>query len=172
MPFIVALVVLAEPTSTTVLVGVLMAVPVELLRAWAARSIGPASHTREPTPGPLALTGPYRRSRNPLYVANIALYACFAVASGWWPGLVLPLLMLPYYQLIVRWEEARLLAVHGQAYADLCARVPRWFGPARAGAPDASAHASWRAALRAERGTLLALLLVFGALAGRGLWAG
>jgi protein-S-isoprenylcysteine O-methyltransferase Ste14 len=149
-----------------------LAAPAELLRCWAARCIGPASRTRERTPGPLALDGPYRYSRNPLYVANIALYGCFALASGWWPALAFPALAVPYYQLIVRWEESRLQQVHGTAYGELLTRVPRWLGPASGAPPTARPNTTWSAALRAERGTLVAMLLIFGAFCARVVWLG
>jgi len=167
VPFLTALVALADANAGTVLTGMALAVPFELLRGWAARSIGPASRTRGSQPGPLALAGPYRYSRNPLYVANIGLFCAFAVAAGSWYAWVLPVLLLVHYTLIVRWEESRLQEVHGEPYRALQGRVPRWFGPAGGPAPDATPHASWSAALRAERGTLVALLVIFGALAAR-----
>jgi protein-S-isoprenylcysteine O-methyltransferase Ste14 len=171
-PLILGIVALAAPSAPSVLAGMALATPFELLRCWAARSIGPASRTRGSTPGPLARAGPYRYSRNPLYVANIALYGCFALAAGWWPALVLPLGAVPYYQLIVRWEEARLEQTHGAAYRELRAQVPRWLGRPGGSPPDPRPHATWSAALRAERGTLVVLLLVFGALGARLLLAG
>lgn len=115
----------------------------------------------------MALTGPYRLSRNPLYVANIGLFTCFALASGRGLAVALPALLVLHYLLIISWEEARLLEVHGDAYRELMVRVPRWLGRARGAAPPSAPLASWGSALRAERGTLVALLLVFGALAAR-----
>ncbi len=144
-----------------------LSLPAETLRLWAARSIGPASRTRGTTPGPLARAGPYRLSRNPLYLANVGLYGCFALASGWWPAAVFPVLAIPYYQFIIRWEESRMVATHGADYLDLQVRVPRWLGRARGPSVATPPHASWSAALRAERGTLAAMLVVFGALTAR-----
>ncbi len=162
-----ALVATARATPISVLLAMALAFPFELLRCWAARAIGPASRTRGEQPGPLALSGPYRVSRNPLYVANIGLFCCFALASGRWGAALLPALLVVHYTLIVAWEEARLTRVHGDAYRALLARVPRWLGRARGPAPSAGPQASWSAALRAERGTLVALLSIFGALAAR-----
>jgi protein-S-isoprenylcysteine O-methyltransferase Ste14 len=167
VPFLVGLVIVAEPSASTVLLGMGAALPFEASRIWAARAIGPTSRTRGTTPGPLAQAGPYRYSRNPLYIANIGLFASFAWASGSWLGVLLPAALVPYYSLIVRWEEARLSLVHGDAYRALTDRVPRWFGRPGEPVPDAVPHASWSAALRAERGTLVALLLIFSALAVR-----
>ncbi len=169
VPFLVGLVLIAQASPASVLLGMLCALPCELGRLWAARSIGPASRTRGSTPGPLALAGPYRFSRNPLYIANIGLFASFALASGSWFGLLLPLLLMPYYGCIVRWEERMLLQVHGEAYRDLGRRVPRWLGVGQPPSAQVVSHASWSAALRAERGTLVALLLIFSALALRAL---
>jgi protein-S-isoprenylcysteine O-methyltransferase Ste14 len=164
VPFLVGIVAWGHPSPGTLLLGMALSLPCELLRLWAARSIGPASRTRGETPGPLALAGPYRLSRNPLYVANIALYACFALASAWLPAALLPLLAMVHYHFIVRWEEQRLLLVHGEAYRALQQRVPRWLGRPRSDAAQPSPHSSWSAALRAERGTLAALLAIFGGL--------
>jgi protein-S-isoprenylcysteine O-methyltransferase Ste14 len=165
VPPLLGLLALAHPTPETVLVGLTLAAPFELLRLWAARSIGPASRTRGSSPGPLAEAGPYRYSRNPLYVANLGLDASFAVAAGHWFGWVVLGLMMVHYHLIVCWEETRLRAVHGQPYQAFQERVPRWLGrPAQVGSALARAHADWSRALRAERGTLTALLLIFGAL--------
>ena len=71
--------------------------------------------------------GPYRRSRNPLYVGMLALYLGLAllVPSFW--GLVL----FPVAVLLVLWgailpEERFLRARFGEPYDDYTRRVRRW----------------------------------------------
>ena len=161
---LLALVAGARPGAASLVLGFGLALPAEVLRLWAARAIGPASRTRGAQPGPLACAGPYRWSRNPIYLANIALHASFALASGWWPAFSLPLLSLPYHRAIVAWEEQRLGAAHGEAYGSYCALVPRWLS-LRPRLPAGPLAVPLRAALRAERASLVAIAAVFGALA-------
>jgi protein-S-isoprenylcysteine O-methyltransferase Ste14 len=160
-----AVVLLARPTAASLAIGLALAGVAEVLRCWAARAIGPASRTRGELPGALAEAGPYRFTRNPLYVANILLYSGLAISSGRWAALVLPLLAVPYYALIVAWEERALEQTHGPVYLAFKARTPRWL-PRRVAPRGAVPLATWSRALRAERGSLLAIaLIVMGLLA-------
>jgi len=165
LPIPLALAVLAfgNPTALSLGVGAGVALVGELLRLWAARAIGPASRTAGDRPGRLATGGPYALARNPIYVANIALYTSFSVSSGRWQ------VLLPYYALIVRWEERQLLGAHGADYAAYCARVPRWI-PHTARSTPAPPLASWGGALRAERGSLVVLATALSLMGLR--WAG
>ncbi|MEO5818179.1 MAG: isoprenylcysteine carboxylmethyltransferase family protein [Gemmatimonadaceae bacterium] len=76
----------------------------------------------------LALDGPYRHTRNPLYLAAIgfALGVCL-----WVDGLVPLVLLLPmtailHFGVVLR-EEAYLLAKFGEQYEVYRRAVPRWF---------------------------------------------
>lgn len=130
----------------------------EALRLWAVGHIGLPSRTRGADVGPLVDTGPYARTRNPLYLGNQLLF--LGLGLVFWPGalVVTPLLAL-HYAFIVRWEEANLAERLGAPYRDYCARVPRWLptGPGRAGGGWSAARA-----LRSERTTLVLLGLVLG----------
>ena len=72
--------------------------------------------------------GPYRVSRNPLYVGLLALYLGAAlIASSW---VVLALAPLAFVGL--RWgavlpEERYLSKRLGSVYSEYCQRVPRWW---------------------------------------------
>jgi protein-S-isoprenylcysteine O-methyltransferase Ste14 len=71
--------------------------------------------------------GPYRLSRNPLYVGMLALYLGLALLAPTWWGLVL----LPAAVLLVSWgavrpEERFLHERFGAAYDDYTHRVRRW----------------------------------------------
>jgi len=71
--------------------------------------------------------GPYRLSRNPLYVGLLALYLGLALLAPTLWGLVL----LPVAVLLVRWgaiqpEERFLHERFGTAYDDYTRRVRRW----------------------------------------------
>lgn len=71
--------------------------------------------------------GPYRFSRNPMYVALTILTTGIGLAAdnGWIVMFVPPVILL-LKLLVVRREERYLLSVFGDRYADYCRRVRRW----------------------------------------------
>jgi protein-S-isoprenylcysteine O-methyltransferase Ste14 len=76
--------------------------------------------------------GPFRLSRNPLYVGLLAFSLALALLAPTFWGLVL----LPAAVLLVLWgailpEERFLHERFGQPYDDYRRRVPRWLGPVR-----------------------------------------
>jgi protein-S-isoprenylcysteine O-methyltransferase Ste14 len=121
--FIVAMVVLAKPRPWEVAIGFAIAALGELIRFWAA---GHLLKTKE-----LITSGPYRYTRNPLYLGRFLILTGLCVMSR-----------LPYYANWVllavgyaafffyymprkeRVEPARLRAVHGEAYDRYFKAVP------------------------------------------------
>lgn len=75
----------------------------------------------------LATDGPYRVSRNPLYLAAIGVYSGVAL---WVDSLVLLLLLAPMIAILHRGivlpEERYLVAKFGSSYESYRAAVPRW----------------------------------------------
>lgn len=77
--------------------------------------------------GSLVTWGPYRFTRNPMYLAQTLLYLGFAALFGFgWTALLLPLPMAFLDRFMIPFEERRLQEVFGQTYVDYCARVRRW----------------------------------------------
>ena len=75
----------------------------------------------------LVMGGPYRFTRNPMYVGGVISYIGVAVAMNVaWPLLLLPLVILTLYWFVIRAEERYLLEMFGDAYAEYRARVRRW----------------------------------------------
>lgn len=75
----------------------------------------------------LVTDGPYRVTRNPMYVGMTLLYlGATALANSAWPLVALPIVIALMHFLVIRGEEARLEAQFGDAYRDYCARVRRW----------------------------------------------
>ncbi len=75
----------------------------------------------------LATAGPFRRTRNPLYVAALGVYLGVAL----WVNGVVPLVLLPVLWILLDWgvvrpEERYLAAKFGVEYEAYCARVRRW----------------------------------------------
>jgi protein-S-isoprenylcysteine O-methyltransferase Ste14 len=81
---------------------------------------GEASHQ-------LVTSGPYRFSRNPMYVSLTLAYLGEAgILAQAWPLLLLPLILLYLSRIVIPVEEARLREVFGDAYERYCAQVRRW----------------------------------------------
>ena len=75
----------------------------------------------------MVTTGPYRRSRNPMYVGLTVLYVGLALLIGMaWPLVMLPLALWTLTALVIRREERYLGAEFGPEYAAYRARVRRW----------------------------------------------
>jgi protein-S-isoprenylcysteine O-methyltransferase Ste14 len=75
----------------------------------------------------LVRTGPYRFTRNPIYVGMIAVYAGLALAlNAAWPLVVLPLLLVALGHQVIRREERHLAQAFGDAYAAYRRQVRRW----------------------------------------------
>lgn len=83
----------------------------------------------EPTLPAAALvrTGPYRFSRNPMYIALILLFTAFAILSGSISlNILIPVLVISLHFGVVLPEEYYLLNRFGDEYRDYCRNVRRW----------------------------------------------
>jgi protein-S-isoprenylcysteine O-methyltransferase Ste14 len=78
-------------------------------------------------PTTLVTTGPYRFTRNPMYVGLTVVYIGVAATRlEIWPLVVLPLLLAYINFEVIPFEERRLLEVFGNAYQQYGLRVRRW----------------------------------------------
>lgn len=90
------------------------------------------------TPAPVApprrlvVRGAFRWSRNPGYLAVLALVAGQALLLGSWPVLAwAAVLAVGFHLFVVLHEEPGLRRRFGAAYEDYCRAVPRWLGRPR-----------------------------------------
>jgi protein-S-isoprenylcysteine O-methyltransferase Ste14 len=91
------------------------------------RRVGTSMAPFNPTTA-LVTTGPYRFSRNPMYLGMAFLYIALALAFGViWALIVLPLVIAAVDQLVISLEEGYLVRKFGQPYCAYMARVRRWF---------------------------------------------
>lgn len=74
--------------------------------------------------------GPYAHTRNPMYVAELALWLGWAIWTGSPLVLLGGVLLFAAMQRMVRREERDLATHFGDAYRAYCSRVPRWLGHA------------------------------------------
>lgn len=71
--------------------------------------------------------GPYRWTRNPMYVSLVFLYVAAALfLDTWWALVLLPIVVLAIDRLVIAREERYLSAAFPAEYAAYRARVRRW----------------------------------------------
>lgn len=75
----------------------------------------------------IVTSGPYRVTRNPMYLGLALLYAGAAIlVNSWWPLAFLPLVLVVIDRAIIAREERYLRGAFPAEYAAYCARVRRW----------------------------------------------
>jgi protein-S-isoprenylcysteine O-methyltransferase Ste14 len=102
-----------------------------LLRLWAGAHLGDHGNTARAEAERLVSSGPYRLSRNPLYVSNILAAAGLILFANALPiavAIALIIAVVIHHVVLVFHEERSLRALHGAAYADYVANTPRWYG--------------------------------------------
>jgi len=119
----------ARPTPASVTVGFVLVALGEAIRFWAA------GHLRKTVE--LITSGPYRYSRNPLYLGRLLIFTGVCVMAWMGPerfhvnGIVLlvgwAVFFLYYFRRKERVEPARLREVHGETYERYFRAVPALF---------------------------------------------
>ena len=75
----------------------------------------------------LVTSGPFRLSRNPMYLGIVVMLLGIALLVGSWPMLIAPLGFFVFMsQVFIPFEEQRLRQVFGESYDSYTRRVRRW----------------------------------------------
>ncbi len=102
------------------------------LRLWAGAHLGTHGNASRPVaPAALATTGPYRFSRNPLYLSNMLTgigLVLFANALSMQGMTALLLALYFHHFILVSWEEAHLRKLFGADFEAYVIAVPAWIG--------------------------------------------
>lgn len=110
---------LARPTWRSMALGAVVVLPGLVIRALAS------GHVRKNEA--LATSGPYRYTRNPLYLGSLLIGVGFAVAArSWWVGIGLVIMFFAIYLPVMRNEEA-FLRQRFSEFNEYARRVPRLF---------------------------------------------
>ena len=108
----------------------LVVVAIGILVAFSAQAIFRGVHTTTipfEKPSTFVTSGPYRFTRNPMYLGLTLIYVGVAgTRLEIWPLIVLPLLLAYVNFVVIPVEERRLSAVFGDAYQRYRASVRRW----------------------------------------------
>ncbi|HEX2612876.1 MAG TPA: methyltransferase [Fibrobacteria bacterium] len=102
-----------------------------ILRGWAGAHLGTHGNAARAQAPDLATSGPYRFSRNPLYLSNTFVSTgiiLYANASVLWISILLILAILLHHVILVRHEESVLAGIFGDRYDAYRHAVPRWIG--------------------------------------------
>ncbi len=165
-PFLLAMVLFARPAATTVVSGLALTLLGESLRFWGVAYAGSLTRVTGSVGAPeVVVAGPYSYCRNPLYIGNILMYTGVGVmANALAPWLVLVALVyfVVQYSMIVSLEEEFLENEFGEGYLEFKRNVPRFFPRLRPYRNPIQEHQKpdWIGALRSERRTFQAILLV------------
>jgi protein-S-isoprenylcysteine O-methyltransferase Ste14 len=152
---------LAEPTWPWMAVGAVLVAAGLALRASAS------GHVRKNSE--LTTTGPYRYTRNPLYLGSLMVGCGFAVAArSWWVALSVAVLFAAIYWPVILAEEEFLRAQFA-GFDDYARRVPRLFPAVR---PRGEGGSFSRALYRQHReyNALIGSLLLMLALVAKMWW--
>jgi protein-S-isoprenylcysteine O-methyltransferase Ste14 len=148
-----AFLLMTHPTARLLWIGGAVALAGALLRIWAA---GHIEKGRVLTRG-----GPYRWTRNPLYLGSLLMATGVIVAGGvYWLLIALAVVFSAVYYPVMKAEEQELFAGFGQEYRDYCGEAPFFF-PRVWASGRASSTFLWSRVIRnGEHRTLLGLLLI------------
>ena len=109
--------------------GLVLSVLALVLGAWGRRTMHGARTNISPLKPAVSLvtTGPFRFSRNPLYVAITLLYVGFTMLlNSWWGVLLLAPVLMALHWGVVRREERYLERKFGEEYDRYRSRVRRY----------------------------------------------
>ncbi len=72
-------------------------------------------------------SGPYRWTRNPMYVSMTLLYLAVALwMNSWWPVLLLVVVLIVIQQAVISREERYMISAFPDEYVAYSTRVRRW----------------------------------------------
>jgi protein-S-isoprenylcysteine O-methyltransferase Ste14 len=90
------------------------------------RRAGTTPNPMQPTTA-IVMHGPFRFTRNPMYLSLVALYGAVTLfVNSLWPLVLLPVVVALIQRQVIAREEAYLEAKFGEEYRAYKARVRRW----------------------------------------------
>jgi protein-S-isoprenylcysteine O-methyltransferase Ste14 len=153
---------LAKPTVVSLLTGMVIVIPGLLVRGLASGHVQKNEQ--------LATTGPYARTRNPLYLGSLILALGFALAArSWWIAAVLVVIFFAIYLPVIQGEEVFLRA-RFPGFDDYARQVPRLL-PRLTAAENSGGSFSWDLYWKhREYNAILGAAAMMAALAAKLIW--
>ena len=129
IPIALAIIYYSQPVLPFNILGFSLIFIGETIRINAVRFAGGATRTRNVGAPSLCTSGPYSRTRNPLYWGNIIIYAGVAFLGGgeWMWHLVATIIVffIIQYYFIISLEEETLKLKFGEEYKSYIENVPK-----------------------------------------------
>ena len=86
----------------------------------------PVRHSEQPTT--LVRQGPFKWSRNPMYIGGLVMFTGIGIMAGTWPFLAVPVVMFFILERIfIPWEERYMTGLFKNLYEDYLRKTRRWF---------------------------------------------
>jgi protein-S-isoprenylcysteine O-methyltransferase Ste14 len=109
--------------ATLVALGVVLSVTAAMLFRREGTEINPTSSTNKK----LVTSGPFRLTRNPMYLALVAASTGIAIWIGSWPMLLAPIATFATANWVhIPFEEAKMRRQFGATFDDYSRKVRRW----------------------------------------------
>jgi protein-S-isoprenylcysteine O-methyltransferase Ste14 len=166
IPFLLAMIIFAQPTLSTMLFGLVLVIAGELSRFWGVAYAGSLTRVTGSVGAPeVIVAGPFAYIRNPLYLGNMLTYIGIGVMSNaLCPWLVLAAFawfVFQYYEIVLL-EESFLEKEFAESYSEYRKNVPRFFPRFSPYVNNAQSNQlpKWKEAVHSERRTFQALSLV------------
>jgi protein-S-isoprenylcysteine O-methyltransferase Ste14 len=151
---IILVAVLAKPNSASLIAGFAVCLPGLLLRAWAA------GHLRKDEE--LTVSGPFRGTRNPLYLGNLVIGLGIVIASrSIWVLSIVTVYFLLFYPLIIRMEVEKMTKLFPQEYTEYSQKTPLFFPFRWSSSPSKKRKLSWELYLKNKEWRALLGTIVF-----------
>jgi len=161
---LIAILILARPIGRTIACGIGICAVGLFIRGWAA---GHIKKEKE-----LAVSGPYRHTRNPLYLGNFVLGLSIAFGTNSaWCVLLFAAYFLAFYPPVILEERERMKRLFPKEYEDYKKKVPA-FLPGRRRLPS-DGHRKFSAALylkNREYRALIGSVVIWAFLIAKMLW--
>ena len=129
IPIVLAILYFSQLSYPFWIYGAAFIVLGELIRLSAVRYAGGRTRTTKVGANSLCTSGPYSRTRNPLYIGNVFIYSGVVLLSGGIYVFQLLAVVIFYfifqYSMIISLEEEKLSTVFGQDYSKYKNNVPR-----------------------------------------------
>ncbi len=164
IPFLLVMIIIANPTITSLIIGFCIVLIGELIRLWGVAIAGSETRTTGMAGGTFLITsGPFAYVRNPLYLGNMILYLGVGIMSN---TPIFTLIAFSYflfqYSLIVNLEEQTLFQKFETDYIKYYKFVPRFFPNFKRYKKEDNIQPelNWKKGLISERRTLQAIGLI------------
>ena len=129
IPIVILILYFSDPIFPYWLYGIILIIFGESIRINAVSYAGGRTRTTKVGANSLCISGPYSRTRNPLYIGNIFIYSGVVLVSGgiylFYLFLVVIIYFLFQYSMIISLEEEKLENLFGQNYLKYKENVPR-----------------------------------------------